>query len=377
VGAWGTGIFENDDAADLRDRWRALFGAGFDPRQIGRRLIDELDLSEDPAQTAMWLGLADLLWRSGRLAPDIKRRALSLVRGGAATEGWEKETLPARQRVLDRLVRRLRSPMPPPVRSRPRHPCDWRRGELLSWRTADGGAAVLRVADVDKGYGAGGSPVVELVGASGPDAPSQPRALTERWQGTHFKIGVFEPGTYPAPRIRRIVPPSPKRRGRPAKVPPIGTRWDGLDDFLLRAFDLPWPRGTILRIPTAPRPTWIVVVDVSTVSGLPATVCEVLAWQGTETPSPAALREIDVHRTADTVSIVRARVVDARNRKSIAEMKRHLGVRSVDERVPFRVTLVGFAPKGVTTVGRRRVSAPESGTNVADWADLGGLVGRL
>jgi hypothetical protein len=164
---------------------------------------------------------------------------------------------------------------------------------------------------------------------------------------------------------------------RPANRRTIGTRWDGLDGFLFRAFDLPWPRGTILRIPTAPRPTWIVVVDVSTASGLPATVCEVLAWKGTDSPSPSALRELDVHRTADTVTLVRARVVDARNRKSIGDMKRHLGVRGVEERVPFRVTLLGYAPKGITVVGRRRVSAPASGTNVAEWADLDAIASRL
>ena len=61
-------------------------------------------------------------------------------------------------------------------------------------------------------------------------------------------------------------------------------------------------------------------------------------------PSTETLRGLDAHRTADTVSVVRARVIDPRNRQSIAKMKRHLGVRDVNERAPFRVTLLGYCP---------------------------------
>jgi hypothetical protein len=33
VGAWGPGVFQNDHALDLRNRWRDLVGVGFDPRR--------------------------------------------------------------------------------------------------------------------------------------------------------------------------------------------------------------------------------------------------------------------------------------------------------------------------------------------------------
>jgi hypothetical protein len=392
VGAWGPGIFQNDDALDLRDRWRGLAGAGFDPKDICRRMVDELQLTDNPDDAPSWLAIADLLWRAGRLTPGIKRRVLRIVCDGDL-QRWDEPHRRARQHSLDQLRERLVSRMPAPVRVRPRHPCDWKRGEQIIWRTADGGSAVLRVVAFDRRWGGGGSPVVELVGAVGPDDAIDPTTLAYQeprralnalnlttgapWRGTRFSIGVFEPGAYPPRRVRRLRPSSSNRRLPGGKVKPIGTRWDALDRFLFRGFDLPWPRGTILRVPTDSDPVWLTVVDLMTLSGSPATMCEVLDWQSNRDPSASELRRIDTHRTADTVSSVRARVVDPRNRQSIAKMRRHLGVRTGDERAPFRVTLLGYPPPGVKVVGRRRVVVPASSTNAVEWTDVGGVVNRL
>jgi hypothetical protein len=106
-------------------------------------------------------------------------------------------------------------------------------------------------------------------------------------------------------------------------------------------------------------------------------VCEVLDWHTDREPSLAELRSIDTHRTADTVISVRARVVDPRNRQSIAKMKRHLGVQTADERAPFRMTLLGYPPAGTKVAGRRRVVVPASGANAVEWTELGTVVKRL
>jgi hypothetical protein len=119
------------------------------------------------------------------------------------------------------------------------------------------------------------------------------------------------------------------------------------------------------------------VVDVTSRAGAPAIVCEILDWHEERDPSPADLRRVDVHRTADTVTSVRARVVDPSNRLSVTKMKKHLGVRDATERAPFRVTLAGYRPEGVSVVGRRRVSVPSSGANVVAWEDLEKVVERL
>jgi hypothetical protein len=154
------------------------------------------------------------------------------------------------------------------------------------------------------------------------------------------------------------------RAGVAAWKEAVGLRWTGLDGFLLDAFDLPWPRGAILRVPTAGAPAWLVVVGVGgSAAREPGTMCEVLCWQEAADPAAEVLRGLDTYRTADTVTSVRARVVDPRNRLSVARMKQHLGVHDVTEPAPFRVTLVGEAPPGTTVVGCRRVVVPSSGAN--------------
>src|SRR5262245_22577577 len=139
VGAWGPGVFQNDDALDLRNRWRDLVGVGFDPKDVGRRLISELGLGDDQDQSPSWLALADLLWGAGRLAGYVRKRALEIVRDGRDLQRWDGGDRRARARVLAQVKRRLRSRMPRPRPIRPRHPCDWQRGEMIVWRMVDGG----------------------------------------------------------------------------------------------------------------------------------------------------------------------------------------------------------------------------------------------
>jgi hypothetical protein len=393
VGAWGPGVFQNDDALDIRNRWRDLVGVGFDPKVVGRRLIDEFGLGDDPDQLPLWLALADLLWNAGRLTSDIRTRALRTIGDGGDLENWDDGIRRARARVLAQVERRLRSRMPRPRAIQPDHPCDWKRGELVIWRMVDGASAVLRVVGVEPGWGGGGSPIVELVGVArsgervqaADAARAQARTVVHgqkltngrHWQGTRLAIGVFEPGTYSARRVRRISPPLRPPSVPKARLHSIGIRWSALDQFLLAAFELPWPRGSILRVPTAGTPIWLVVVDATSQASGPALVCEILDCHKGSDPSSAELHHIDVHRTADTVHIVRGRVVDPKNRLSVTKMKQHLGVRDPNERTPFRVTLAGFCPDGLSVVGRRRVVVPTSGSNVVAWTDLETLVQRL
>ena len=91
----------------------------------------------------------------------------------------------------------------------------------------------------------------------------------------------------------RLKPPFSKRRFPAEKSKPIGTRWDGLDGLLFCGFDLPWPRGTILRVPTEPNPIWLAVVDLKTSSGSPATVCEVVDWHTAQGPSRSDRRSME------------------------------------------------------------------------------------
>jgi hypothetical protein len=391
VGAWGTGLYQDDDALDLRDRWRELSSVGFDARDVARKLVEE---SGGNGETVFWLVLADLLWRAGRLTPDVRRRALRVIEGGLDLARWdEPRHRRARERVLAGLARTLASRMSAPRRPKPAHPCDWKPGELIVWRLADGGSAVLRVVDFDPKWGGGGSPVVVLVATTGPDEEPNLEGLAtagarrasrasklvsgRSWRGARFAIGVLEPGTYHRARLRRVRPgPGPGRFPRAEE--PLGTTWNRLDRFLHRSFYVPWVPGTVLRVEVPGAPAWLVVVDVRDAGGEPGTIFEVLDWPGPRDPSPSELRGLDVHRTSDTIEAIRARVVDPGSRMSIATLRQKLGVRGVTERVPFRLTLCGAFPSGSTrAVGRRRVVALTDYANFTTWDRLGAQLAEL
>jgi len=394
MGAWGTGLYQNDDALDLRDEWRAHLRIGYSPAEATKRLVSQMGpvADGDEDQTVVPLILADLQWRAGALEPDVRRRALAIIGRGIDLRRWPDDaTREQRRRALDQLARRLRSRMPAPRRTRPSHPCDWKPGEHIVWRIANGGYAVLRVVGFNSRWGGGGSPVVELVDVGAPEQKLEVGALThartrpskrvlttddgKRWRGTRFMIGVLAPDTYRGRRLRRL-PPS----GRAQRLPRVsgdvvGIGWHDLDHFLFTGFDVPWPQGTIFRVPTSSGVAFVVVVDVSSYRSEPRTICEILDWRGAGEPSVEALARLDVHRTGDTVRIVRARVLDPAARKSIAAMKRHLGVRGIDERAPLRVSLVGPPPPDVRAVGKRRGTLAESSWyNGHDWSELGDVL---
>jgi hypothetical protein len=287
------------------------------------------------------LALADAQWKVGRLQARVKRRAQKIISEGLDLRYWPDPALrEKRRRVLEALARRLRLRMRPPRTIRLRHPCDWKLGEHVLWRTVDGRRAALRVVGFDPRWGGGGGPAFELVGtldarqrvSAGDLVSAQPRpgkremklASGRRWRGARFVVGVFQPGGYSADRVKRVPSQGLSRR------PPIprgaaGLSWLDLDGFLLRAFDLPWARGSVLRLSIGRRSVSLIVVDISTGFGAPETLCLVLDSNGT------------IRRTSETIRRIRTRIIDPGSLPSLAAHRRQFGVRDLDEPIPYRV----------------------------------------
>jgi hypothetical protein len=123
VGSWGTAIFSDDFAADIRGDWRDAIIDGADPDEVTRGLIDRLaqDEGDQTETTLFWLALAAAQMETGRLDSAVRDRALAIIGAGGDLARWraEDESL-ARQRekVLTRLGDRLRGPQPAPKRLR-------------------------------------------------------------------------------------------------------------------------------------------------------------------------------------------------------------------------------------------------------------------
>ena len=124
MGAWGTAIFSDDTASDIRDEWRDAILDGLSPEDAMQRLLETFGdhLEEPDTEKLFWMALAAAQMETGRLLPDVCDRALGIIAAGGDVDRWREdgdESL-ARQRarVLERLAAKLRGPQPKPKRLR-------------------------------------------------------------------------------------------------------------------------------------------------------------------------------------------------------------------------------------------------------------------
>lgn len=181
MGAWGTGIFQDDTACDLRDDYRVHLGNGLSGPEAAARILSEYAGSfADPEQSGVvWLALAATQWRCGRLEPETLKKALEVIDSGSDLARW-KAGSPAdygrRRMALEKLRRQLILPQPPAKKIRRQVPaeCDWQVGELISYRLQSGSLALFRVIGhhIDKG---GAYPKCELLDWSGEAVPPADR----------------------------------------------------------------------------------------------------------------------------------------------------------------------------------------------------------
>jgi len=175
MGTWGTAIFSDDLAADLREQWRNLIGEGLSPREATDRLVVEYersvhDIDEGPV---FWLALAVSQWKTGRLLEDVRTRALEVIAGGADLARWEN---PADRRARERVLAKARAQLlsdPPPrkkLRRRALSTTPFVPGDVFAYRHGNGRWFVLWVSDNETDRG-GTYSDAELVDYEGKEVP--------------------------------------------------------------------------------------------------------------------------------------------------------------------------------------------------------------
>jgi len=90
MGTWGTAIFSDDTASDVRDEFRDLIGEGLSTEQATDKLLRQYAPSLDDPDDGppFWLGLAVTQWKSGRLLERVKEKALEIIDSGADLKRW-------------------------------------------------------------------------------------------------------------------------------------------------------------------------------------------------------------------------------------------------------------------------------------------------
>lgn len=120
MGSWGTGLYSNDTASDVRDACNEVYPL------VGAEKGTEIIFSEfreiiesdivDNDYTSFWYALADWQWKHGVLSDDVKNKAVELLKAHAGIDEWEEDgsasDVRKRISVMDELLSRIESPMP-------------------------------------------------------------------------------------------------------------------------------------------------------------------------------------------------------------------------------------------------------------------------
>jgi hypothetical protein len=183
MGVWGSAIFSDDNAADIRDEYRTLLGDGLSGPEATDRLIKQWQPSvgRDPDLAAVfWLALAVSQWKFGRLEERVKREAIQAIEGGQAIRTWKGSSLePKRAQVLEATHKLLHRPQPPARKIAKvfRSSCDWQAGDLIAYRLLSSLFIAFQVTELhtDKG---GAAPVCEIYDWQGAALPSAAELAT-------------------------------------------------------------------------------------------------------------------------------------------------------------------------------------------------------
>lgn len=115
AGTWDTSLYGGDLPLDIKDEYYEQLYEGHTPEEAAALVWKELQLGEEDLPVFRLI-LADIQWKLGQITEDTLRNALEVLDSGAAMAEWEEfdeSDRRSRQRVLDRLRKKLESPQGP------------------------------------------------------------------------------------------------------------------------------------------------------------------------------------------------------------------------------------------------------------------------
>ena len=116
MGTWDTSLYGGDLPLDIKDEYYEQLYDGHTPEEAAALVWKELRLGEEDLPVFRLI-LADVQWKLGQMTEDTLRNALEVLDNGAAMAEWEgasESDRRSRQRVLDRLRKKLESPQGTP-----------------------------------------------------------------------------------------------------------------------------------------------------------------------------------------------------------------------------------------------------------------------
>lgn len=140
MGSWGTGLFADDMALDIKDEYIKYFREGKSPEEIVALLKKEFQIQDNNDDDFFWVCLSVVQWDHGHLTAHVKERALTGLSCLWDPGVWERPADMAKRKALEEKVKtKLESPQPAakkPPKFRAKK-SKWRVGEIYSFQFMD------------------------------------------------------------------------------------------------------------------------------------------------------------------------------------------------------------------------------------------------
>ena len=226
MGTWGTGLYSDDFAADLRGDFRDLLGEGL----AGSAAVDQLmsdyadSLADPDEEPVFWLALADISWKLGRMDERVRENALRIIDEGRDLARWES---PRDRTKREAVLAKLRAQLLP---SRPRkgyrrqsspRTSGWlaRCSRFSSFRVGGSHGALSAITQIRAGVSPSAS---SLTGSARPFRPARTLA---HWRFDAKRAREEFPNSFfrsrGQPRIRSVL--CARESDRPRRSNPVGT----------------------------------------------------------------------------------------------------------------------------------------------------------
>ncbi|MDG0959552.1 DUF4259 domain-containing protein, partial [Bacillus paranthracis] len=88
MGAWGTGLFDDDTTCDVKDQFIEYIEEGNSAEEatkfILEEYVDEFDIEEELEEISLvYIGLAAIQLEKGCLQEEVRNKAIALIERGA------------------------------------------------------------------------------------------------------------------------------------------------------------------------------------------------------------------------------------------------------------------------------------------------------
>ncbi len=194
MGSWGTGIFSDDVACDVRCQFRDLLGQGKSAAETTRTVLRDWQpaLNDEEDGPVVWLALASLQCDHCCLQKSVKSKAIAIIDRGDDLKRWEANEDRSLYRGRKSALLRLRAKLQAAETSgkstvkRPRAPrqrfiepkTNWPIDELFAYRMPSGRQIVMHVVHHFGTKKVGFDPVFAILNWRGKRIPEKERLLT-------------------------------------------------------------------------------------------------------------------------------------------------------------------------------------------------------